>query len=62
MTEKVAKQYKDGLDRLVLKPSRGGVFEVRVNGWDLYSKRATGEFPDEDAIVVQVGAMLASTA
>ena len=62
MTEKVAQQYTDGVDRLVLTPSRGGVFEVRVNGRELYSKRATGEFPDEDAIVVQVGALLTSTA
>jgi selT/selW/selH-like putative selenoprotein len=62
LTEKVAKQYKDRLDRLVLKPSRGGVFEVRVNGRDLYSKTATGEFPDEDAIVIQVGEFLPSTA
>ena len=62
MTEKVAKQYKEGLDRLVLTPSSGGVFEIRINGRELYSKTATGEFPDEETIVVQVGDFLPSQA
>ena len=56
----MAQQYKEGLSRLVLTPSSGGVFEVRLNGRELYSKKATGEFPDEDAIVVQVGDFLPS--
>ncbi len=60
MTEKVAKQYKEGLGRLALKPSSGGVFEVRINGQDIYSKAQTGEFPDDDAIIAEVGALLAS--
>ena len=31
--------------------SSGGVFEVTADGKLVYSKRATGEFPDEDALV-----------
>jgi selT/selW/selH-like putative selenoprotein len=27
------------------------VFEITVNGQKLYSKKATGQFPDPDAIV-----------
>jgi selT/selW/selH-like putative selenoprotein len=27
------------------------VFEVNVNGQKIYSKKATGQFPDPDAIV-----------
>jgi selenoprotein W-related protein len=59
LTEDVAKTYKDRIDRLVLKPSSGGVFEVRVNGREIHSKRATGEFPDQGAIVEAVGEQLA---
>ena len=55
----MAKAYKERLDRLVLKPSSGGVFEVRVNGREIHSKQATGEFPDHGAIVEAVGAQLA---
>ena len=34
--------------------SSGGVFEVVINGELIYSKKQTGEFPDETAIVKQV--------
>jgi selT/selW/selH-like putative selenoprotein len=32
-------------------PSSGGVFEITVNGTVVHSKKATNEFPTEDAIV-----------
>jgi selT/selW/selH-like putative selenoprotein len=32
-------------------PSSGGVFEIVVNGQNIYSKKATGEFPDHDLII-----------
>lgn len=31
--------------------SGGGVFEVVVDGTLIYSKKATGEFPDEDLLL-----------
>jgi selenoprotein W-related protein len=34
--------------------SGGGAFEIRVNGELIYSKLATGEWPDFDAIARQV--------
>jgi len=34
--------------------STGGVFEVVVAGELVYSKKATGEFPDEKLLVQQV--------
>jgi len=37
-------------------PSSGGVFEVSVNGRNIYSKKATGQFPDFDAILAEVRA------
>jgi selenoprotein W-related protein len=60
LTEKIAHDYKQQMGRLSLVPSSDGVFEVRVNGRDIHSKRATGEFPDEDAIAAEVGKLLPS--
>jgi selenoprotein W-related protein len=34
--------------------STGGVFEVVVDGELVYSKKATGEFPDEQKLVEQL--------
>ncbi len=36
---------------LELVPGKGGCFEVARNGDLVYSKLATGEFPDEDTIL-----------
>lgn len=36
---------------VVLIASGGGVFEVEVDGDLIYSKKQTGEFPEEDDIV-----------
>lgn len=41
-----------------LIPSTGGVFEVSVNGQSVHSKKATGEFPDPDAVLRAVKARL----
>ena len=62
MTEKIAHDYKNAFSRLVLTPSSGGVFEVRVNGKDIHSKKATGQFPEMDAIVAEVGNLVPSAA
>ena len=37
-----------------LIPSTGGVFEVAVDGVLVYSKKETGEFPDEQQLVKQL--------
>lgn len=55
MTEKVLLEYKQEIDNFNLIPSSGGVFEVTVDGEKIYSKDETGEFPDEDAIVTEIG-------
>jgi selT/selW/selH-like putative selenoprotein len=36
---------------LSLRRSRGGVFEIRVDGRLAYSKKATGRFPTNEEIV-----------
>lgn len=39
------------INSLKLVPDKGGCFEVQADGELLYSKLATGQFPDEAAIV-----------
>jgi selT/selW/selH-like putative selenoprotein len=39
-------------------PSTKGCFELTVDGARLYSKLRTGEFPDEDQLVADVGKAL----
>ena len=41
-----------------LIPAGGGCFELTVNGELVYSKLATGKFPDEQWAVDAVGAKL----
>jgi selenoprotein W-related protein len=55
LTSKVLTQFKQKLLGLELQPSSGGCFEVSVDGQLIYSKLATGQFPDEDAILAMVG-------
>lgn len=35
--------------------SSGGVFEVVVDGTLVYSKKRTGQFPDEERLLAQIG-------
>jgi selT/selW/selH-like putative selenoprotein len=37
-----------------LKHSSGGVFEVTVDGNLIFSKKATGEFPDEKELIEKI--------
>lgn len=37
-----------------LTPSKGGCFELTVDGKLVYSKLKTGEFPDSEAMVEEV--------
>jgi len=58
LTAKLLTGYKRSISRLVLVPSKGGCFELSVGGKLIFSKLATGEFPDEDALVNEVGSAL----
>ena len=44
---------------LELEPAGGGCFEVSVDGEEIWSKLATGEFPDEAMILESVRARVA---
>lgn len=45
---------KFGISSLELIPAKGGVFEVDVDGERIYSKKATGQFPDESDLLLRI--------
>ncbi|MGQ9591101.1 MAG: Rdx family protein [Planctomycetota bacterium] len=47
-------EFPDGLLDVDLVPSRGGVYEVSVNGRLVFSKRATSRLPDPEEIAYHV--------
>lgn len=62
MTSRILSEYKQQIQNFTLVPSGGGCFELSLNGKLLYSKLKTGEFPDEEQMVAQVGRQLTSKA
>jgi len=58
LTAKLLPRYKRSISRYVMIPSQGGCFELSVGGKRLYSKLATGKFPDEETLVREVGKAL----
>lgn len=58
MTAKLLPRYKRAISRYVMIPSSKGCFELTVGGIRLYSKLQTGEFPDEDQLVDDIGKAL----
>jgi selenoprotein W-related protein len=58
LTAKLLPRYKQAISKYTLIPSKGGCFELTVGGKKLYSKLATGEFPDDEAMVKAVGKIL----
>lgn len=51
-------EYKQKIQDWKLVPVGGGAFELTVNGELVYSKLKTGEFPDEDAMLKELGKRL----
>ena len=58
MTSKLLTEYKQKITGMTLIPQGGGCFELSVNGELLYSKLKTGQFPDEQEMLVAVGKRL----
>jgi len=46
----------DAISELTLIPSSGGVFEVTLGGELIYSKKATGEFPEPRHVIDRIAA------
>lgn len=58
MTARLLEEFKSDIQSLTLIPSAGGVFEVSVNGENIYSKMQTKKFPDPEAIIKAIRAKL----
>jgi selenoprotein W-related protein len=64
LAEKLISTYRPNVSvphpitELTLQPSGGGRFEVTVDDELIYSKAATGQHADPDAIVEEVGRRL----
>jgi selenoprotein W-related protein len=58
LTTKLLSTYKQKIKDLKLIPSGGGRFELVVDGEMIYSKLATGKFPDEQWAIEEVGKKL----
>jgi selenoprotein W-related protein len=50
LAQQLLHDYKTQIASLELLPSQGGVFEVTLDGALIFSKRATGRFPEPDEI------------
>jgi selenoprotein W-related protein len=47
-------EFEHEISELVMIPSRGGVYEVEVDGELVYSKKATGRHADADEILTSI--------
>ena len=54
MTGKILDGFKRLVSEIKLIPATGGCFEFTIDGELVYSKLATGQFPDESAMLQQV--------
>jgi len=54
LTSKILTQFKQNVKDMKLIPSKGGCFELTIDGDLVYSKLKTGEFPDEGKIIKQL--------
>jgi selenoprotein W-related protein len=50
LAAELLEEFPREIEKLTLIPSSGGRFEVEVNGKLIYSKLATGEFPEPGQI------------
>ncbi|MHB8622143.1 MAG: Rdx family protein [Sulfuricaulis sp.] len=46
MAQEILMTFADELGEVALIPGSGGVFEVRVNGATIFSKKQAGHFPE----------------
>lgn len=58
MAAKILTEFKRQIQSLELEPSVGGCFELRAGDELIYSKLATGEFPEEQKMVAEIGKRL----
>ena len=50
LATKILEKYGNGVSKLALIPSGGGVFEIIKNDHLIYSKKQKGQFPEMDEL------------
>lgn len=56
MVGEILQAFKNDIARATLVPSEGGVFDIRVDGKTVFSKKETGRFPEPGEASRVVGA------
>lgn len=46
MAQELLSTFEDELESVTLKPGLGGIFEIRVDGKTVWSRKQMGRFPD----------------
>lgn len=46
MAQELLTTFDEGLGEVALVPGRGGIFEVRLDGETIYSRKEAGRFPE----------------
>lgn len=59
MVEQILGEFEHQTDSLKLIPSRGGAFEVVVNGDLIYSKKETGRHAEYEEVAAEIRTRLA---
>jgi selenoprotein W-related protein len=54
LASQILTTLKQKIESLQLEPAGGGCFELTVDGKLIYSKLATGQFPDESELTAEV--------
>lgn len=49
--DEICSRYQNQIAELTFHPSTGGVFEVSLNGKNLFSKREAGRFPEAGEVM-----------
>jgi selenoprotein W-related protein len=55
LAEEMLHDFPGSLGSVTLIPSSGGVYEIKLDDQLIYSRKATGEFPDPEQIKQHVG-------
>jgi len=50
LAENLLNEHKNNINKVILIPSSGGVFEVAVNGETIFSKKELDRFPEENEV------------
>ena len=58
VAQEIMSEYQHQMASLTLLPGDKGIFDVKVNGTLIYSKHATGRFPEPDEIRANVSSIV----